>query len=180
MIRGSAAVVCIRWCIQLSQTFNIMWLSQLKHVHCRRPRRRVLGVLPAMRLRLPDDPPALLHDVSCLLEVVAPGNSADAAKEVGEGAEVEGDSEDSRPTPAKTRLRLTVFAAGEHVMSAGVNLSVLFAFHPAALTAVVSRKIRTACCAAGALACWYEAPVTQWNNLEFTALNTAPNWSTNR
>ena len=81
-----------------------------------------------MRLRLPDDPPALLHNVACLLEVVAPDMEW-LAREV-ERAEAEGDSEDGRrffaaveqhqaaaalagiPVEA-LRLRLTVFAAGE-------------------------------------------------------------------
>ena len=34
--------------------------------------------------------------------------------------------------------------------------------------------------AAGALARWHEAPVAHWNNLEFSALSTAPCWSSSR
>ena len=88
-------------------------------------------MLPAMRLRLPDDPPAMLHNVACLLEVVAPDLEW-LAREVPEGAEAEGDSEDGHGffaaveqrqaaaavagIPAEAlRLRLTVFAAGENL-----------------------------------------------------------------
>ena len=97
--------------------------------HC----RAVLGLLPCMRLGLPEDPPTLLHRVSCLLEVVAVDLTAaeddDEEEELEErkeevGAEAEGDSEDKPPfhqqLPVTTvdglpavRLRITVFAAGE-------------------------------------------------------------------
>ena len=85
-----------------------------------------------MQHRLPDDPTALLHSVACLLEVVAP-DLVCLAREVPEGAEAEGDSEDGRclftsieqrqaaaaavagiPMEA-LRLRITVFAAGENL-----------------------------------------------------------------
>ena len=72
-------------------------------------------MLPAMRLRLPYDPPDVLHNVACLLEAVAPGSLEGDARAGGIGAGMQRDSNAGRPILAATRLRLTVFAAGESV-----------------------------------------------------------------
>lgn len=83
-------------------------------------------MLPSLRLRLPDDPPGLVHHTGCLLEAVLPA----------EWQEAEGDSLDGRHLPLTPPLqaqqaawssqsphdmvvRLTVFAAGERKRGEG-------------------------------------------------------------
>jgi hypothetical protein len=89
------------------------------------PHRTVLGMLPSVRLQLPDDPPGLLHSVSCLLEAVAPGGGGPREQEA--GADSQAPQQMQQPSSAAftgssgsvaerigpVRLRLTVFAAGE-------------------------------------------------------------------
>ena len=94
------------------------------------PYRTVLGVLPSVRLQLPDDPPGLLHSVSCLLEAVAPGGGGAREEEAGADSQASymqqpssaaftgGSSGSAAERIGPVRLRLTVFAAGEAAASA--------------------------------------------------------------
>jgi hypothetical protein len=94
------------------------------------PYRTVLGVLPSVRLQLPDDPPGLLHSVSCLLEAVAPGGGGAREEEAGADSQAPymqqpssaaftgGSSGSAAERIGPVRLRLTVFAAGEAAATA--------------------------------------------------------------
>lgn len=79
--------------------------------------RTPLGVLPSVRLQLPEDPPGMLHAVSCLLEAVAPPLPDDAGAAAAGGA----------------TLRLTVFASAGAVAcwhEAPANPAAPLAFSP--------------------------------------------------
>ena len=85
--------------------------------------RTVLGVLPRMTLQLPDEPPSLLHAISCLVEAVAvavaapqpadqAADSAERRQQRGAGAAPQ-PADTPLPPGAAVLIRLTVYAAGE-------------------------------------------------------------------
>ena len=141
------------------------------------PCRVVLGLLPALDLQLPGDPPGMRHPVSCLLEAVPPAPAP---------AVLPPRQPDAAPSPAW--LRLTVFASGERRVLAAL-LAVRRSFRlwpllPATppLPCLPTRRHR-ACPArtrsrpaAGAVACWHEAAAEPAPPILLAPDTRAPAW----
>ncbi len=88
--------------------------------------RTVLGLLPRVDLRLPDDPPGVLHSVSCLMEAVVHDNDGTLPEGGGDSR-----SDLAGQQPAEQQLltgqltvavRLTLFASGKRCRALGVAL----------------------------------------------------------
>lgn len=77
--------------------------------------RAVLGVLPRVMLQLPDDPPGLMHTMSCLIEAVVPASLADeqAADSDERQQRDSGEHRDmaAASSGAAVAVRLTLYAA---------------------------------------------------------------------
>lgn len=115
--------------------------------------RVVLGVLPRVYLQLPDEPPGILHTASCLVEAVAPfAHQAEQAADSGDQA---GGPLGSAAQPGGSR---TSGAAGAMPPPPPSIRLTVFA-------------------AAGAVACWHEAPPEPSRPLSFNSSTKRPVWS---
>ena len=135
----------------------------------------VLGVLPSVKLQLPDDPPGLLHAVSCLVEAVVshPPQQQQQQEEVEQG----GDSQEQQDAQQQAQLQQQTRGGETQQQRLQQQRQRQQGAGGAAGTAPVVVVRLTVFAAAGAVACWHEAPASLELPLAFSPLTKAPIWT---